>query len=187
MISAKKEANNVVTRLHMYNVQSSKRIKMYQLRLRLADLILQWKTNRRKTKLKTVSKLAITTGRKWWISLDPDYLIWHKVKVRKIIISPKEAKFFPEIYVPQEQTHVNIGDRQLVRGKETPQYSIYRKKWENNPVVLDAYAHRWWLPVLCYHKIMVIYPYPFLVAINLLFSWIIFIYYCICLWTISPE
>ena len=75
MISAKKEANNVVTRLHMYNVQSSKRIKMFQLRLRLADLILQWKTNRRKTKLKTVSKLAITTGRKWWISLDPDYLI----------------------------------------------------------------------------------------------------------------
>ena len=30
------------------------------------------------------------------------------------------------------------------------------------------------LPVLHYHKIRVIYPYPFLVVINQLFSWIIF-------------
>ena len=39
--------------------------------------------------------------------------------------------------------------------------------------------HRWDLPVLHYHKIMVIYPYPFLVVINQLFSWIIFINDCI--------
>ena len=30
--------------------------------------------------------------------------------------------------------------------------------------------HRWELPVLHYHKIMVIYPYPFLVVITQLFS-----------------
>ena len=30
--------------------------------------------------------------------------------------------------------------------------------------------HRWELLVLYYHKIMVIYPYPFLVLITLLFS-----------------
>ena len=32
--------------------------------------------------------------------------------------------------------------------------------------------HRWDLPVLHYHEIMVIYPYPFLVVITQLFSWI---------------
>ena len=31
-------------------------------------------------------------------------------------------------------------------------------------------SHRWDLPVLHYHKIMVIYPYPFLVVITQLFS-----------------
>ena len=35
--------------------------------------------------------------------------------------------------------------------------------------------HIWDLPVLRYHKIMVIYPYPFLVVITQLFSYIIFI------------
>ena len=35
-------------------------------------------------------------------------------------------------------------------------------------------------------RIMVIYPYPFLVVITQLFSWIIFINYCICILTGSP-
>ena len=47
-------------------------------------------------------------------------------------------------------------------------------------------GHRWDLPVLYYHKMIVIYPYPFLVAITQLFSWIIFINYCICILTSSP-
>ena len=40
-------------------------------------------------------------------------------------------------------------------------------------VVADDEAcvvHKWDLPVLHYHKIMVIYPYPFLVVITQLFS-----------------
>ena len=41
--------------------------------------------------------------------------------------------------------------------------------------------HRWELPVLHYHKIMGIYPYPFFVVINQLFSCIIFINGCICI------
>ena len=47
--------------------------------------------------------------------------------------------------------------------------------------------HRRDLPVLRYHKTMVIYPYPFLVVITLLFSCIIFINDCICILTVSPE
>ena len=46
--------------------------------------------------------------------------------------------------------------------------------------------HIWDLPVLRYHKIMVIYPYPFLVVITQLFSCIIFNNDCICILTGSP-
>ena len=45
---------------------------------------------------------------------------------------------------------------------------------------------RWELPVLRYHKIMVIYPYPFLVVITQLFSCILFINNGICIFTGSP-
>ena len=48
-------------------------------------------------------------------------------------------------------------------------------------------VHRWDLPVLHYHEIMVIYPYPFLVVITQLFSCIIFINDCICILTGSPR
>ena len=47
--------------------------------------------------------------------------------------------------------------------------------------------HRWNLPVLCYHKIMVIYPYPFLVVITQFLSCIIFINDCICILNGSPR
>ena len=51
----------------------------------------------------------------------------------------------------------------------------------------DRYmGHRWDLPVLRYHKIMVIYPYPFLVVITQLFSCIIFINEFTCILTGSP-
>ena len=46
--------------------------------------------------------------------------------------------------------------------------------------------HRWELPVLRYHKVMVIYPYPFLVVINQFLSWVIFINDRICIFTGSP-
>ena len=46
--------------------------------------------------------------------------------------------------------------------------------------------HIWDLPLLHDHKIMVFYPYPFLVVMNQLFFWIIFINYFICIITGSP-
>ena len=48
------------------------------------------------------------------------------------------------------------------------------------------WGHIWELPVLHYHKIMVIYPYPFSVVITQLFSWIIFTHDCICILPGSP-
>ena len=54
-------------------------------------------------------------------------------------------------------------------------------------VSMDAtHRHRWEWPISRYHKIMVTYPYPFFVVINLLFSCIIFINDCICILTGSP-
>ena len=49
-----------------------------------------------------------------------------------------------------------------------------------------ADAHRWYLPVLRYREIMVIYSYPFLEVVTLLFSWVIFISDCIYILTGSP-
>ena len=51
---------------------------------------------------------------------------------------------------------------------------------------LSGRQHRWELPVIHYLKIMAIYPYPLLVVITQLFSWIIFINDCICILTGSP-
>ena len=45
-------------------------------------------------------------------------------------------------------------------------------------IIISAWRtanHIWELPILHYHKIMVIYPYPFLGVISQLFTWIIFI------------
>ena len=52
---------------------------------------------------------------------------------------------------------------------------------------ISSLPHRWNLPVLCYHDIMVIYLYPFLVVITLLLTYVIFIKYCICILTGSPR
>ena len=51
---------------------------------------------------------------------------------------------------------------------------------------IPSSTHRWELPVIHYHKIMVIYHYPFVVVIIQFFSWIILINDCICILTGSP-
>ena len=48
-------------------------------------------------------------------------------------------------------------------------------------LVASSPSYRWELSVLYYHKIMVIYPYPFLVVITQLFSRITCIHDCICI------
>ena len=46
-------------------------------------------------------------------------------------------------------------------------HTIVHNKWVTN---VAGELHRWELPVLHYHYIMVIYPYPFLVVITQLLS-----------------
>ena len=48
-------------------------------------------------------------------------------------------------------------------------------------------GHRWDLPVLHYHKIMVIYHYPVFVVITQFFSCIIPMNDCICILTGPPR
>ena len=67
-------------------------------------------------------------------------------------------------------------------GKWDPEVNLIHKKG----LLFSPLDHRWDLPVLRYHKIMVIYHYPFVVVITQLFSCIIFINGCICILTGSP-
>ena len=60
------------------------------------------------------------------------------------------------------------------------------EEWQSTISHNTTWRHRWELPILHYHYIMAIYPYPFFVVIILFFSWIIFINYCICIFTGPP-
>ena len=62
----------------MRNIQSSRTFKLAQLQLRLATLIIQIKEEEKKINLKTVTKRAGITGRKWWLPLDITTLIQQK-------------------------------------------------------------------------------------------------------------
>ena len=73
-----------------------------------------------------------------------------------------------------------------------PQYRGFhrRRAWicsSRGSTLLHCLSHRWDLPVLRYHEITVIYPYPFLVVIAQFFSCIIYINDCICILSGSPE
>ena len=59
---------------------------------------------------------------------------------------------------------------------------IYRA-YKNVDVKMISALYGWELPVLHYHKETVSYPYPYLVVITQLFSWIIFINDCIFIFT----
>ena len=64
-----------------------------------------------------------------------------------------------------------------------PEKIIYKCLTDSIVLNLSTVNHRWGLSVLHYHEIIVIYPYPFLVVITLLFSFIIFVNYVICILT----
>ena len=75
-------------------------------------------------------------------------------------------------------------------------HNLFYQQGNHNSCILSSLAsalhymgdeHRRELPVLHYHKIMAIYPYPFLVVIIHLLSWIKIINSCICILTGSPE
>ena len=64
---------------------------------------------------------------------------------------------------------------------------IYEHGLESLPgKTAPSVKHKWDLPVLHYHEIMVIFPHHFLVVITQFFYWMIFINGCICILTGSP-
>ena len=97
---------------------------------------------------------------------------------------------------------VLLGSTEIGRCIKLAQYSLFsflNQVWARILSVLSKitivfsvgilgrlHQHIWELPVLCYHKIMVIYPSPFLVVINQFFSCIICINDCICILTGLP-
>ena len=86
---------------------------------------------------------------------------------------------------PLDHCHILPQDRIIIIESWWPQ--IYLKSTPPLCKMLFwSERHRWELPVIHYHKIMVIYPYPLLVVITQFFSWIIFIHGCIRILTGSP-
>ena len=101
----------------------------------------------------------------------------------------------PGNFITQTQpTH----DRAVQRGLDIEYWSVIKplKDSGEEEYIRDNYINsnitnlypknRLELPVIPYHKIMVMYPYPFLVVITQLFSWKIFIHECICILTGPP-
>ena len=68
----------------MSGVQSSRMVKLSQLRLSLSNLLIQRKEGNIRVRWKTVTRLANITGRTWWFTLNLTSLI------RKELMSNKE-------------------------------------------------------------------------------------------------
>ena len=83
LIIARTKANASVRHLHMINVHSSRTVKLYQLLIRLATLLIQMKDRDRRVKLKTVTNMKKLTGIRWWLTLDLGKLIHQKSKSKK--------------------------------------------------------------------------------------------------------
>ena len=101
------------------------------------------------------------------------------VKILEITYAKANLK-----HVADNATHLNADKRtQLLRLLEDLKdlFDSTLGDWDTESV-----NHIWDLPVLHYHKILVIHPYPFLVVITQLFSWIILINDCIFILTGSP-
>lgn len=83
LMSARLLGNAKCRRLHMNAVHSSRQVKTSQLRLRLATLLIERLKVGSKVKLKTVTKLAEHTGRRWWLPLKELALRLQLTKARK--------------------------------------------------------------------------------------------------------
>ena len=91
-------------------------------------------------------------------------------------------------YLAVTGVNTALADGHFHKGRKLIQTLKFRRKFAHEIMENSiGVGHRWDLPVLRYHEIMVIYPYPFLVVITQLFSCIIFIHYCICILTGSPR
>ena len=67
----------------MTKVQRSRKFKLAQLRVCLCDTPILKKETDTNIKLKTVVNLAKTTGRLWWLHLDPTTLLHLKTKIKQ--------------------------------------------------------------------------------------------------------
>ena len=109
------KANSSVNHLHMSNVQYSRTAKTAQLRLRLTSILRKRKDKDYNIKIKTITKLADVTGRRWWIPLDIDYILHQKnlrdnnASIRKtavhsgILIQRKEQEPQPRLETHKER------------------------------------------------------------------------------------
>ena len=66
----------------MIKVQSSRKVKLYELRVQLCYLTIKIKDTNTNIKLKPVRNLAKIKGRLWWLHLDPTNLIQLKTKIK---------------------------------------------------------------------------------------------------------
>lgn len=83
LMNGRRAANARTRCLHMSGVQSSRAIKLAQLRLRLAILLINRLEDESKVKLKTVTKLAARVGRRWWLPLGSTELLRQKCMARR--------------------------------------------------------------------------------------------------------
>ena len=83
LVKARTKANTSVRRLHMRNVHSYRTVKLDQLRIRLATLIIHSKYRGRRLKLKTVINMDNLTGRRGWLTIDIGTLINKKFRAKK--------------------------------------------------------------------------------------------------------
>ena len=64
----------------MKTFQSYRKVKLYQLRLRICGMLIKIKETGTKIKLKKLRNLSRITERLWWLYLDPNTLIQHRTK-----------------------------------------------------------------------------------------------------------
>ena len=83
LIIARKKSNASVRHLHMINVHSSRTVKLDQIHIRLANILIQRKDRDIRVRTKTATNLANLTGRRWWITLDLGTLTRQKSKAKK--------------------------------------------------------------------------------------------------------
>ena len=107
------KSNPSVRRLHMSNIQSSRTVKMYQLRLRLTSLIIQIKDKESKEKIKTINKLAEITSRRWWIPLDVNYILHKKIYMIEYRIFKKNCGTLRATYLEERsRSTAKVGNKQ---------------------------------------------------------------------------
>ena len=83
LISARREANTRVCRIHIPDVHSSQTIKMDQLRLRLANQLIKRRYSSKIIKLKMATNISYLNVSKCWIPPDTNSFILQKATAKQ--------------------------------------------------------------------------------------------------------